>query len=103
MHSLEGYLSYWAFHYQTVLDTLPPERCLYFRMKDLSQSPERIADFAGTPVSRLRVDESHAHKTSNKHGVLKKIDDQYLQEKIDMYCQDVVNRLSQETEVSLET
>jgi len=102
VHTLEGYLSYWAFHYQTVLDTLSTERCLFVHTKDLTQAPERIANFTGIPVSRLQVDESHVHKTSKKHGVLKTIDDQYLQEKIDMYCHDVANRLSQETEVSFD-
>jgi hypothetical protein len=101
LHSLGGYLSYWDFHYRTVLETLSSERCLFLRTKDLSKAPERIANFVGVPPSDLRIEQSHAHKTSEKHGVLDEIDDEYLAEMIGRHCREVANRLTQETGVSI--
>lgn len=101
VHRLTGYLSYWAFHYRTALDILPAERCLFILTKDLSRTPERIANFVGVPVSSLKVEDSHAHKTSEKHGLLEEIGNDYVQKKIDEHCRDVADRLAQEMNITL--
>ena len=101
LHSLDGYLSYWAFHFQTVLDAIPSSRRLLLRTKSLSSASEQIADFVGIPESRLCGEQSHAHRTSEKHGVLDEIDEDYLGAKIETHCQEVADRLRQNSQISL--
>jgi hypothetical protein len=102
LHSLDGYLSYWANHYRTVLGKIPKGRCLFLRTKNLSDVVEQIADFVEVKESSLQTDESHAHRTSKKHGILDEIEGSYLREKIDSHCGTVIDRLDQETQISLQ-
>ena len=102
LHSLEGYLTYWAFHYRKVLGELPSERRLFLRTQELSEATRKIADFVGIPESTLQTDENHAHRTSNKHRVLAEIDEDYIRDKIAAHCEETVTRLTQETPITLE-
>jgi hypothetical protein len=96
---LDGYLSYWAYHYRTVLDDIPEDRRLLLRTKDLDESTDRIASFVGVETSSLCTEGSHSHRTAEKHGVLEEIDESYLRRKMDFYCNEVIDRLTQETQI----
>lgn len=101
VHSLSGYLSYWAYHYRTVLDDLPAGRRLLVRTRYLSDISQTIADFVGVSESDLQTNRAHEHKTSRTHGVLEQVEQTYLRKKIDEHCSDVTNRLSREMDISL--
>jgi len=95
-------LSYWANHYRTVLDDIPEDRRLLVRTKNLSGVAGQIASFVGVETSSLCTEDSHSHRTTEKHEVLDEIDESYLQEKVDFHCGDVIGRLDQETQISLQ-
>jgi len=99
LHTLDGYLSYWASHNKRVLEAVPNNRLLIIRTCDLSDSVDRIATFAGIPTSTLHSEESHSHETSRKHGLLNEIDESYLRGKIDKHCSGIQRRL-QKTQIS---
>jgi hypothetical protein len=103
LYRLDGYLSYWAYHYRTVLDDIPAGRRLLARTKDLSVSAGRIASFVGVEESSLCTEESHSHRTAKKHEVLEEIDESYLRQKIASHCSKVIKRFAQETQISLQT
>jgi len=102
LHTLNGYLSYWAFHYRRVLDALPPDRRLFLRTQELTEAADRIADFVGVPESSLQAERAHAHRTSEKHGLLNEIEESYVQSMISTHCEEIMNRLTQETPITLQ-
>jgi len=95
LRTLDGYLSYWARHNRKVLDTVPRERLLVIRTRRISDSLDRIAAFAGVPAQTLDAEQSHANKAPEKHGLLSKIDEKYIQEKIAEHCSHVTDRIEQ--------
>jgi len=102
LYSLDGYLSYWAYHYQTVLNAIPNDRHLLVRTKDLSESTDRIASFVGVKESSLCSEKSHSHQTAEKHAVLEQIDESYLRQKIASHCNTVIDHFAQKTPISLQ-
>jgi hypothetical protein len=101
LHEVEGYLSYWAFHYRTILDSLPRERTLFLKTEAISQSASRIASFAGVSTKSLCHEESHSHKTKCRHGLVDSIDSSYLIPMIYDTCGDASNILQKHVNISL--
>ena len=101
LHSLDGYLSYWSFHYKQVLDKIPSDRCLFVRTRNISKRIESIAEFVDIPKSSICDEESHTHKTSKKHCVLSKIEENYLSRKISHHCGNVYSLLQNKTLTSI--
>jgi hypothetical protein len=102
LYRLDGYLSYWTYHYRTVLNEIPGDRRLLVRTKDLSESTDRIASFVGVEESSLCTEKSHSHRTAEKHDVLEEIDESYLRQKIASHCDIVIDRFPQEIQISLQ-
>lgn len=103
LHSLDGYLSYWAFHNRKVLDMLPRERRLLIQTSNLSENTGRIAQFVGVSRSSLQPDRSHVNAASQRHGLLKKMNEGYVHEKISEHCRSVQRRLSEESTLCLDS
>jgi len=92
LHSLDGYLTYWAFHNKSVLDQIPASQRLLVQTKNISKETDRIAQF-----------ESHANTAPRKNEILEDIDEEYVSEKINYHCRSVLDRLSNETSIALDT
>jgi len=96
LHSLSGYLRYWAWHYETVLNGIPSDRRLVIKTSSLDEAVPKISDF-------LQVSEDELSQPSNKnesperHEVLSEIDQGYIRDLIDDHCGDTVKRIKQET------
>ena len=100
LRSLDQYLGYWRWHNEQILDTIPKDRRLFVRTVNLSSRPSDIASFLEVPVAHLR--HAHSHRTSEKHGVLQRIDRDYVLDRIRDNCKRVVERLNREASVSIE-
>jgi len=81
LRSLDQYLGYWRWHNEQILDTIPKDRRLFVRTANLSSRLSDIASFLDVPVAHLR--HAHSHRTSEKHGVLQRIDRNYVLEKFE--------------------
>lgn len=92
LYTLDGYLSYWEHHNRTVIESVPQDRLLIVRTDKITESAERISAFAGIPFSHLRKEESHAFKAKKRFGLVSQIDPDHLEQKIKLYCSDLLAR-----------
>lgn len=100
LHTVDGYLAYWNFHYEKVLSVVPPGRRLLIQTKDLSNSIDRIAQFVDISSDSLITEASHCHKTSKRYDVTHKFSNAFLKAKIEEHCADAISRL-QKTGIDL--
>lgn len=86
LHSISGFLKYWTRHNRTVVDAIPSENLLVVNTSDISSSIDRIASFVGIPSDRLVTSAKHSYKASQRNGILDKVDEAYVQDKINRIC-----------------
>jgi len=94
LFTIDGYLNGWKTHYEWVLDSVPPERILVVRTEKLRDSVERIEEFLGIPANMLDLEKSYLHRTTINHGVLDRVPSEFVTERIENHCSNVVKRLS---------
>jgi hypothetical protein len=92
LYTLDGYFSYWARHNHTVLETVPEDRLLVVRTDMISDRVDDIAAFAGVETNDIQRERTHAFKAKEKFGLLDRLDQQYLESKVNQYCADLVAR-----------
>lgn len=95
LHTVDGYLKYWNFHYEKVLSAVLPGRRLLIQTKDLSHSIDHIAQFVGISSDSLVREASHRHRTSKKHNVTQKFSSAFLEAKIEEHCRDAISQLQE--------
>ena len=82
--TIDGMLSYWRTHNLKILNAVPTDRLLVIQTKNISNKIRSIYKFAG--LSHIPDDiNTHANQVSENHGVLSKIDDSFLEQKISTY------------------
>jgi hypothetical protein len=59
---------------------------LVIRTDDLGGSSRALAEFLSIPETSIDVGNSHLHKTPHDHGVLSKIDQELVEDKISEHC-----------------
>lgn len=91
LYSLDQWLTTWTTFYKGVFETVPADRMLVIRTKNISKSVDRIADFLEVPASSLDASRSHLHKTRKTHGLLEQIDKEFLDAKVSEHCGDLVD------------
>ena len=94
LHSLSGYLKYWAWHYETVLDGIPPSRRLLIETPKLNEAVPKISDFLQISEGKLSQP-AKKNEAPERHGVLSQVDRDYLQGLIDNHCGDTIKRIRQ--------
>jgi hypothetical protein len=91
LYTLDGYLSAWADHNRQVLTTVPPHKLLVVRTREISRDLQKIADFIGVPADSLNVGGTHSFKARRKFGLLSRLDEQYLEEKVNQHCRSLMD------------
>ncbi|HKB69001.1 MAG TPA: sulfotransferase [Pyrinomonadaceae bacterium] len=91
LYTLDGYLSAWASHNQKVLTTVPRDRLLVVRTQDIAKDLPKLGDFLGVPVNNLDPTRAHSFKGGKKFSLLSKLDQQYLEEKVNKYCRTLMD------------
>ena len=92
LYTLDGYLSYWAYHNNKVLSSIPQEKLMIVKTSEISNKAHSIAEFAGLPKNSIRLDQTHSFKNPKKFKVLEEIDEKYLELKIDEYCRPLMDK-----------
>jgi hypothetical protein len=90
LYTLDGYLSYWARHNRTVIETVPAERLLIVRTDKISERAEEIAAFAGLSTIDLKREDLHAFPAKAKFDLLDELDQEYLEYKVKEHCADLM-------------
>lgn len=93
LYSLDGYLAYWAWHNQLVLDTVPPERLLVVETHDIGDRAVEIAAFGGISPTHLRPERAHAYPAAAKFEMLASIPPDRLTEAVLSHCGPLMQRL----------
>ena len=93
LHSIEGYLSYWAAHNMRVLETISEERLLVVRTNDISSRADEINTFVGAPG--VWTEKTNSHARPIKQLVLNQLVE-------DGYLADQVERLTAQAQCALE-
>ena len=75
---LRSYFRYWTEHNRTIISSVPAERLLTIKMRNLPKSADHLARFLGIDVSTISVTDSHRFKTKTKHHFLNSLDRQYV-------------------------
>lgn len=82
--TIGGMLSYWQKHNLSVLEKVPPSKLLVIKTKDISDELDTIFEFTG--LSKIHSDiDSHAYKAKKKHNILDRLDEKFVEQKLDRY------------------
>jgi len=93
LYSLDGYLSYWREHNLRVPATVPSERLLILRTREIQDSIPRIARFLSIDAGLLDANRAHAFPAAGKFNVLDLLEPRYLDDRIAHYTHDVMSDL----------
>lgn len=89
---LDNLFQFWAQGNQRIIDTINPSKLLILRTQEISNSLTKLAHFIGVPESSLSMDRSHARKAAKYNKVLSKIDPNFVEEKAELHCNDLMNQ-----------
>jgi hypothetical protein len=92
LHTLEGYLSYWARHNQESLAKIPAERLMVVRTDQISQRAIEIARFAGLSPDSINPKQTHGFQNPAKRDFLSELDRDYLEAKVCEHCRPLMRR-----------
>jgi len=92
LNTLDSYLSAWEYQNRRILETVPESRILVLRTDEISQSTDRIAEFLGIPAESVSQSGSHFRKAKKKFNILSGIDADFLEEKVNLRCGDLMGR-----------
>lgn len=98
LYTLDGYLSAWASHNNKVLATVARDRLVVVRTQDIARDVPKLVDFLGVPLNHLNTKGVHSFKGRMKFDLLSKLDEQYLEEKVNKYCRTIMDAYFPEVE-----
>lgn len=85
LHPLDRYLSYWAYHNQKVIDSVPADRLLVLQTTAIGKSGEIIEDFLGLP--RNSLDKAvHSNSAPTRHSLLDTLPREFVRARVEQYC-----------------
>jgi hypothetical protein len=85
-------LANWSRMNHTILSMLPQNKSLIVRTHEISRSIPRIAGFIGIEESSLRAESSHLNKGQYRLDLLRDLDDDFLRERVEYHCGDLMTR-----------
>lgn len=93
LYTLRGYFSYWAEHNRNVISTIPKEKILIIKTKNINQDLYKIEDFMNISQNSLpRNIYKNVRDSTQKFKLLSKIDRNFLEETANQYCQDLMHQ-----------
>lgn len=92
LFTVDNYLTRWAAHNNKVLATIPPERLLVVRTEQIRARALEIADFAGLPRYTVRLQRTHEYKNPVERAIIREIDPQFLERKVEQHCRPLMER-----------
>jgi len=90
--TIDGYLSHWAAHNEKILAAVPEKQLLVVRTGQIGARAYEIADFAGLPRYAVHLNRTHEYRNPVKRDIIKEIDRNFLEKKVEQYCRPLMNR-----------
>jgi hypothetical protein len=90
LHTLDGYFSWWNTHNTRILSTVPPERLLVVKTRELTTSIPRIERFLGIMPNTLIT--ARANVNPQKFNILSQIDKDFLEAKANFHCKELMDK-----------
>ena len=90
LYTLDGYLSYWAWHNATIVGMVPPSRLLVVRTDEISRSLGKLAGFLGVGVQTLNDRAVHSARAVSSPNVLAELDPDLVADKVVAHCRPLV-------------
>lgn len=87
LYTLDGYLSYWAYHNNKVLDSILSDRLMVVRTNEITSKALNIANFAGLPKESVQTQKTHSYKNPQKYNILQEVPEDYLEAKVSKHCE----------------
>lgn len=78
LYPIRSYLEFWKDHNQNVINSVPEEKLLIIKTKEISSSTDKIATFLNINESKIVNNSSHEFKAKAKHGILEKLDANFI-------------------------
>ena len=90
-YTLDGYFACWNEHNSKVLATVPEERLLVIKTREIDQNLRKIEEFLGIPLGTLpkNVREKARKKRFN---LLSQIDKDFLEAKANFHCKELMDK-----------
>lgn len=92
LYALENYFIAWKEHNNKALQLIPEDRLLVVKTFEIKKSTTAIADFLDIPTSSINIQQSHSFKAPQKHNLLSKIEREYIREKAQIHCQELMDK-----------
>lgn len=86
-YPLNAYLNYWVDANKAVMDSIPKSQLLILYTSEISNKLHKLADFLNIDESTLSQTKSRMNVTEKKYGILSKLDETFVANKIDTVCQ----------------
>jgi len=91
LYTLDGYFSHWMEHNSKILSTVPEERLLIVKTREINQSIQKIENFLGITPGSLPKN-IHGNVGSKKFHILSQIDKDFLEEKANTHCKPLMEK-----------
>ena len=91
LETLDGYFSYWAEHNSKIIAAVPEERLLVIKTSEINQNISKIENFLGITPGTLPT-QVRANTAKNKINLLSKIDPDFLEEKVNFHCKELMDK-----------
>lgn len=85
LHTLGGFLQYWGWHNQTVLNNIPDHRLLLIPTSTLNEAISQVGDFVGVDSEAL-ARPGRQNQSSTRNGILAEVEEKYVRECIEKHC-----------------
>jgi hypothetical protein len=92
LYSLEAHFSHWTMHNARVLSEVPAGRLLVVRTDQIGHRALEIAGFAGLPSYAVRPHRTHEYKNPVKQEIIRQIDRDFLERKVEQHCRPLMTR-----------
>jgi hypothetical protein len=91
LYTLDGYFSYWAKHNRDAITMIPAHRLLIIKTQEIDQNASAIATFLQIPADTLSQNiRGNTRKASQKLHLLSKLEPEFVEEKAQQHCQELM-------------
>ncbi len=94
LYPIDAYLNYWVDANKSVIDTIPDSQLLILYTDQISDDLNKISSFLQIKENSINKKRTRMNVTDKKHHVMKKLDQQYVRERIDAICNKFITSYS---------